>query len=681
MPTISEIRQQYPQYRDMSDADLADALHSKFYSDMPRDQFNATIGYTDKPRPGGRHLSFEEGAELLAREERMAGPSGTFGATTSGFLEGFPVVGPMLLGAAQRGAAGVSSLINGESYGENLKEAQALTETAQRQHPYMATGGKVAGAVTGTIPMVAAAPAAFGAGTGNLVVRSVASGATGAGIGGVDAAVRSSGDPGEIWTGTKWGGIAGLAGPAVGMAVGAGVRKAMDTYRTAQGAKAAGTTSGTVKKLAKTIMGDQLDEAAMRARLADLGPEGMIADLGPNTQAQAAALAATPGQGQQVMRSALEARHQGANARLAAAVDDTMGPNVVPSTIERGTETNQQMLSPLYRDSFQGAQPYDITPIADDLERSIGILRGDAQRALQRVRGMLNDHGTDMVSNNPNVMFETRQAIDGMLKNEANPKVISALTETRQMLDDALTRAVPRIKEADAAYAELARQREALQRGQSVLDHGRTAPRPAELAAEVQQGALPQGMQIGPSAVPLRLSQGARAEVDRILGSNANDIARLNKLIKSEGDWNRARLATLFGQEKADNLFKVLDNELTFARTRDVVTRNSETARRQQHLAELGGEADPNFMRNAYAAGGIKGTVRAGGIRAVDKLANMILSGRKEARDAALAEAMVSNRAALVDALGQAQRTGQPPALVEALTKAILIGGGTAGAR
>ncbi|WP_457661853.1 hypothetical protein [Sinorhizobium medicae] len=254
-------------------------------------------------------------------------------------------------------------------------------------------------------------------------------------------------------------------------------------------------------------------------------------------------------------------------------------------------------------------------------------MRGDAQRALQRVRGMLNVNGQDVVSNDPRVVFQTRQAIDGVLATEANPKVISALTETRQMLDDALTRAVPRIKEADAAYAELARQREAVQRGQSVLDHGRTAPRPSELAAEVQKGALPQGMQIGPSAVPLRLSQGARAEVDRILGSNANDIARLNKLVKSDGDWNRARLSQLFGQEKADRLFQVLDNELQFAKTRDVVTRNSETARRQQHIADLGGTEDPNFARNAYAAGGTSGAVRAAGVRLVDKLANSIMGG------------------------------------------------------
>ncbi|PND22311.1 hypothetical protein CN934_05150 [Ensifer sp. MMN_5] len=681
MPTISEIRQKFPQYQDLTDDQLADAFHRKFYSDIPREEFNSKIGYDAIPRPSGRHLSFEEGAEMLDREERMAGPSGTFGATTSGFLEGFPVVGPMLLGAAQRGAAGVTSLINGKSYGENLTEAQALTETSQRQHPYMATGAKVAGAVTGTVPMVAAAPAAFGAGAGSLAIRSLASGGTGAGIGGLDAVVRSGGSPDEIWSGTKWGGIAGLAGPAVGMAVGAGARKVIEGVRTSRAANAAGTTSAAVKKLAKTIMGDQLDEATMRARLADLGPQGMIADLGPNAQSQAAALAATPGRGQQIMRSALDARHAGANARLARAVNDTMGPNVVPSAIDDGIAANQQMLSPAYRDAFSEARPYDITSITDDMDRSIQTLRGDAQRALQRVRGMLNVHGSDVVSSDPRVVFQTRQAVDGMLSTEANPKVISALTETRQMLDDALTRAVPRIKEADASFAELARQREALQRGQSVLDHGRTAPRPAELAAEVQQGALPQGMQVGPSAVPLRLSQGARAEVDRILGSNANDIARLNKLIKSDGDWNRARLATLFGQEKADDLFKVLDNELTFARTRDVVTRNSETARRQQHLAELGGEGDPNLARQAYAAGGVRGAVRAGGIKAVDRLANMILSGRKEARDAALADAMVSNRSALVDALAQAQRTGQPPTLVDALTKAILIGGGTAGAR
>jgi len=44
MPTIQEIRQQYPQYNDMNDQQLADSLHAKFYSDMPKEQFYSKVG-------------------------------------------------------------------------------------------------------------------------------------------------------------------------------------------------------------------------------------------------------------------------------------------------------------------------------------------------------------------------------------------------------------------------------------------------------------------------------------------------------------------------------------------------------------------------------------------------------------------------------------------------------------
>jgi hypothetical protein len=47
--SIAEVRQKYPQYSDMSDADLASALHTKFYSDMPVEEFNAKIGLAPAP--------------------------------------------------------------------------------------------------------------------------------------------------------------------------------------------------------------------------------------------------------------------------------------------------------------------------------------------------------------------------------------------------------------------------------------------------------------------------------------------------------------------------------------------------------------------------------------------------------------------------------------------------------
>jgi hypothetical protein len=58
MPTMAEVRQKYPQYDDMSDTDLASALHKKFYSDMPVEEFNAKIGLrAEASRPDDHGLA------------------------------------------------------------------------------------------------------------------------------------------------------------------------------------------------------------------------------------------------------------------------------------------------------------------------------------------------------------------------------------------------------------------------------------------------------------------------------------------------------------------------------------------------------------------------------------------------------------------------------------------------
>lgn len=44
---LAKFRRQYPQYNDLSDADLAEKLYRKFYADMPREEFNRRIGLTE----------------------------------------------------------------------------------------------------------------------------------------------------------------------------------------------------------------------------------------------------------------------------------------------------------------------------------------------------------------------------------------------------------------------------------------------------------------------------------------------------------------------------------------------------------------------------------------------------------------------------------------------------------
>ncbi|MBE0559896.1 MAG: hypothetical protein IH622_03555 [Ochrobactrum anthropi] len=50
MATLAELRQKYPQYQDMSDQQVADAFHKKFYSDMPKADFYSKLGIaSEKP--------------------------------------------------------------------------------------------------------------------------------------------------------------------------------------------------------------------------------------------------------------------------------------------------------------------------------------------------------------------------------------------------------------------------------------------------------------------------------------------------------------------------------------------------------------------------------------------------------------------------------------------------------
>ncbi|MGY5793665.1 hypothetical protein ACXHXM_25985 len=627
------------------------------------------------------HPSFEESQKLIEQQD-MQGANGAVGSALTSVADGVPVVGPMMLGASQRGAAALSSLIDGESYSDNLKQAQRITDEANKAHPVIHTAGEVTGAVGGTIPMIVAAPAAFGAGGGSLAARTALSMISGGAVGGADAAVRSGGDRDSITSGIKWGLGAGLVGPVAGQLVGRGVKSLIEVGKNRFAARAAGIDPEALKFVRRAVTDDALDPAMVQQRLTDMGPEAMLADLGPNLQKQAGALAATPGRGQEIVRKALLERSNGANARINATVDENFGRAPLVSALDAEAVHNQGALSPAYREAFAQAGPVDVTPIADDLTRQIRTLRGDPQRALQRVRTMLNRFGTEELDSNPQTMFQTRQAIDGMLSTEADPKVVAALTDARQMIDDGLTRAVPNIKEADASFAELARQREALNRGQQVLESGKTAPRPAELANEVVQGANPQGMQIGPSAVPLRLSQGARAEIDRILGTKANDVVALNNLIKGQGDWNRDRLATLFGQDKADRVIKVLENERAFADTANTVTRNSETAARQAAQSELGGAGVGFGAEEAFKAGGVRGAARAVALDKAKKVAAALLPQSGDRARESLASTLVNqNRDAVIRALMATGGTAQVPALVNPVVKALLLGGVPAGAR
>lgn len=176
---------------------------------------------TQKPTPSGRHLTYEEGVAAMDAE----GANGAVGTGLMGMAEGVPVLGPYLKSGLQKASAGLSSVFDGESYDTNLKQAQALTDEAQRAHPNINTAGQVAGAVGSMIPAgsTALGARALGIAGPTLGGRLVASGLSSGAISAADTLARGGDAHDAGWSGLIGGGI-GAAIPVVGAGIDAGVR-------------------------------------------------------------------------------------------------------------------------------------------------------------------------------------------------------------------------------------------------------------------------------------------------------------------------------------------------------------------------------------------------------------------------------------------------------------------------
>jgi hypothetical protein len=103
MATIAEVRAQYPQYADMPDAALADALHKKFYSDLPKAEFDTKIGLTSVDNRPAWAKENPRAYEVAQTVRKYAGPTVEAATSVAGGVLGAPggpagVVGGSALG-------------------------------------------------------------------------------------------------------------------------------------------------------------------------------------------------------------------------------------------------------------------------------------------------------------------------------------------------------------------------------------------------------------------------------------------------------------------------------------------------------------------------------------------------------------------------------------------------------
>lgn len=89
---LQDVRAKFPQYKDMSDDQLAQGLHQKYYADMPFDQFSQKIGYapqTNLVEDAGKNLEAGvKGSALYGAADIAASGASKLGGKIAGGIAG-----------------------------------------------------------------------------------------------------------------------------------------------------------------------------------------------------------------------------------------------------------------------------------------------------------------------------------------------------------------------------------------------------------------------------------------------------------------------------------------------------------------------------------------------------------------------------------------------------------------
>ena len=480
----------------------------------------------------------------------------------------------LTFGQWDRARAGLQALTSDKTYADALKEEVAKSKRAgEEAGPFLRGTGEALGGMVPGIGATAATSRALGTAARPVLQRM----GIGAAEGGVLGAAQGAGN---VYTGQpedylKAGGMGATLGVGIGAAAPAAGALGAGAYRGLANRGMFGAPSGQIAQAA------QADAPGLQ-RIATT-PGAMLPDAGPSMLGVAqGAVTGTGGPGRTALVDALRARDVATGQRITGEVNRTFGPAPVPSQIQTGIEAAQAALSPQYQAAIARAKAVDTSALAKDLETQIVDTRGPAQAALRQVRTMLDVPGNPgNLDPHPGAMLSTRHAIDGMIASNPDPNVVRVLTNARQRLNTQLHQSIPDIVPVDARYAELAAQSGALTRGGQVFDTGKTAVRPSELQAEIAGMAGPaHPSAIGPSQQPLRQREGVRAELDRIVGTNKNDLLKLENLLGQPQDWNAQKLGVVFGPQRAQRLFDVLERERGFRQTYQDVVQGSQTAQR-----------------------------------------------------------------------------------------------------
>lgn len=567
-----------------------------------------------KPAASGKHLSFEEGQKLLEQED-LQGRNGEIGAFLTSTAEGAPIVGPYALSGAQKAAAGISTLINGRPYDQNLERAKEITQTAQAQNPVASVAGSVAGAVGGTLPMIAAAPAAFGVGASSVPMAMLASGTSGMAIDAADSAVRSDGDLWETGKGATRGLVLGTLGPLAGNLIGRGVKAFQSSRATADAARQAGTSPEAVDVVARAMAADNA-VGATNGSIQAAGGGAMLADAGPSTLSTLDTAIQRGGPRAGEAASRINARAEQATLDINSALDQGLG---APEGMVKPLTALRQQTQPARAAAYDAAYA---TPIDYADPRGIALEKMVKSRVPQSAINRANE--LMRVNGEESQQILAKVAEDGSVVFEKMPDVRQLDYITRG-LKDVATEADGKGKlggQTDIGRAYEGLSREIRNLTKALVPEYKTALDTAAAPIAARESKLFGQTMLSPSVardeVEAFVSGLSDAELKSLRGGLRSQFAEtLSNVKRTVNDPNvdarqgvaalrdlssdaaREKLATVMGKSEADAMLKAVDQAAKAFEIRAGVATNSRTYARQAAERAVDAATQPGIIENA----------------------------------------------------------------------------------
>jgi hypothetical protein len=571
------------------------------------------VGHYAKPRQPvaeGPASSGDPTYDLFVSPEAQNAP-GTVGERAAKLPQYYGEMLPMAAdsatyGLGNRGVAWGRSVLEGQrggTYADRLAEQNAYLNQLREADPDRAVMAELLGGVAGGAGLAKAGITLAKPGVG-WISRAVRGGTEGALQGAAQGAGGSYGTlEDKLIAAGKGGAMGGVLGTGVPLAVtgASGVKTLADIYK--------GNIPQYPPAFLRAVDADLLPGGRRVGvqNVGSLGDEGALVDTGPSMLRLAAAAKATPGEGSSKLENMLVAREDMTTPRVREGTKQALGPDFVPSHVERDVELALKQIGPEWDAALNNGKAVDTQKLANWLDTQIINLKGDAVPALEKVRRDLNIKGTDVLDPHPRSLHETRKAIDGILyKSEgvgAKPdkNVATALTNARRQITEELHDKVPGMANLDAKTAELKSRMEAYQRGQDLFDTDKKKfVRPVEWQEEKAAMAVPKGgprAEVpGPSLAPTYSEMGTRSEVERMVLTGLDDLNVLRRIFGPHKSATEI-LKEQFGIDSVAQFRHLLDTNQTFRDSYRRVVQGSKTADTLEGIAdsERGYFALPKF--------------------------------------------------------------------------------------